>query len=294
MKHKWLDILSRMPLGVHHFFASWLIYPLLYYVVRYRRKMVDKNLANAFPEWTPQERNKVRKRFYRQFADLIVETIYGYNISDTEMRERMQYTNEEVLTQACLTQGGAITMLAHLGTWEWEADYGRRHEAEGILECNVYRHLKSPYFDRLMLDIRARRGGECVEKDLLLRRMVELRKSPYKPMYGMLADQKPSPRNAHVWTTFLNQETAFLNGSEVLSGKFGLPCFYGYIRSPKRGYYTMTFIPLTGNITEQYARLLEQNIKEQPWLWLWTHNRWKYKRPQAAPAERTKTASLKE
>ena len=265
-------------MSVHHFFADWLIFPFVYYIARYLRKIVDKNLRNAFPEWPDSKRADLRKRFYHRFADLIVETIYGYRMSDDEARKRVIYINEDALVNAC-QQGGAITMLAHLGTWEWVADFGRRHEAEGIQECNVYRRLKNRYFDRLMLDIRSKRGGECVEKDLLLRRMIQLRNSELKPMYGMLSDQKPSPRNAHVWTTFLNQETAFLNGSEVLSKKFGLPCFYGYIRSPKRGFYTMELMPLQlDNITEQYARLLEQNILEQPELWLWTHNRWKFKR----------------
>lgn len=281
MRHNGLNILSKLPLGVHHFFADWLIYPLVYHVIHYRQKIVDKNIRNAFPDWSDQQRKALRKRFYHQFADLIVETIYGYSMSDHEMRERMQYINEDALTNACLTQGGAITMLAHLGTWEWLADYGRRHQHQGIQECNVYRRLNSPFFDRLMLDIRLKRGGECVEKNVLLRRMIQIRQTDLKPMYGMLSDQKPSPRNAHVWTTFLNQETAFLNGSEVLSKKFGYPCFYGYVRSPKRGCYTMTFIPMTtDNITEEYARLLEQNILEQPHLWLWTHNRWKHSRPQ--------------
>lgn len=275
--------MGKLPLSVHHFFADRLIYPLVYYIVRYRRNMVDKNLRNAFPDWSDAQRSALRKRFYRQFADLIVETVYGYSISDREMRERMQYINEDALANACLEQGGAFTLLAHLGTWEWVADFGRRHEHEGIQECNVYRRMKSAYFDRLMLDIRSKRGGECVEKSQLLRRMVELSRSELKPMFGMLSDQKPSPRNAHVWTTFLNQETAFLNGGEVLSRKFGYPCFYGYIRSPKRGCYTMTFIPIQSeNITEEYARMLEQNILEQPHLWLWTHNRWKHKKPQAA------------
>lgn len=284
MKHSWLHILSKLPLGVHHFFADWLIYPLVYYIVRYRRRMVDKNLRNAFPDWSQSERNALRKRFYHQFADLIVETIWGYGASDAQMREHMQYINEELLVNAC-HEGGAFTMLSHLGTWEWMADFGRRHEHEGIQECNVYRHLKNTYNDRLMLDIRSKRGGECVEKNVLLRRMILISKSDLKPMYGMLSDQKPSPRNAHVWTTFLNQETAFLNGTEVLSKKFGYKCFYGYIRSPKRGYYTMTFMPMEpDNITEQYARLLEQNILEQPYLWLWTHNRWKYHRPQMQSA----------
>ena len=285
MKHNVLYILSKLPLRVHHFFADWLIYPLVYHVMHYRQRIVDKNIRNAFPDWSDQQRKALRKRFYHQFADLIVETIYGYGMNDHVMREHMQYINEDALTNACLTQGGAITMLAHLGTWEWLADYGRRHQHQGIQECNVYRRLKSPFFDRLMLDIRSKRGGECIEKNLLLRRMLQIRDTDLKPMYGMLSDQKPSPRNAHVWTTFLNQDTAFLNGSEVLSQKFGYPCFYGYVQSPKRGYYTMTFMPMSPeHITEEYARLLEQNILEQPHLWLWTHNRWKHKRPQVTPA----------
>ena len=110
--------------------------------------------------------------------------------------------------------------------------------------------------------------------------MLQLRKANVNAMYGMLSDQKPSPRNAHMWTTFLNQDTAFLNGSEVLSKKLGFPCFYAYITSTKRGYYTARLIPMqSDNLTEEYARLLEQNILEQPHLWLWTHNRWKFKRP---------------
>lgn len=283
MKHRWLDIISSWPIGVHHFFADYLLYPLLNHIVRYRSSIVDKNIRKAFPDWTETERKALRKKFYHRFADVIVETIHSYSISDAEVEQRMQYINIDALTQACHQYGGAFTLLAHLGTWELMADYGRRIQKDGILECNVYRRLKNKYFNQLMLDIRAKRGGECVEKDVLLRRMVQLRQGELKPMYGMLADQKPSPRNAHVWTTFLGQDTAFLNGSEVLSKKFGYPCFYGYIRSPKRGYYTMTLMPLTSdNITLEYARLLEQNILEQPELWLWSHNRWKYSIPPSA------------
>ena len=278
MRYRWLKILSKMPIGVHHFFADYLIYPLMYYVARYRRKIVDKNIRNAFPNWTEAQHKDLRKRFYHQFADLIVETIYGYTASDAEMRGHMQLVDEDKLVQACHQYGGAITTLAHLGTWEWVSDFGRRYAVEGIQECNVYRRLKNRYFDQLMLDIRNQRGGECVEKDLLLRRLIQLRQSDLKPMYGMLSDQKPSPRNAHVWTTtFLNQDTAFLCGAEVLSKKFGYPLFYAYITSTKRGYYTAKFIPMqSDNMTEEYARLLERNILEQPHLWLWSHNRWKY------------------
>lgn len=281
MRHKWLDIISSWPISVHHFFADYLLYPFICYVARYRRKIVDKNIRNAFPDWSEAERKALRKKFYHRFSDVIVETVYGYSISDEEIEQRVQYIDDDAVTKACHQYGGAITMLSHLGAWELMADYGRRARPRGVLECIVYRRLKNKYFNQLMLDIRSKRGGECVEKDVLLRRMIQLRQGELRPMYAMLADQKPSPRNAHVWTRFMGQETAFLNGSEVLSKKFGYPCFYGYIRSPRRGYYTMQLIPMTSdNITVEYARLLEQNILEQPELWLWSHNRWKFSRPQ--------------
>ncbi|MBO6074742.1 MAG: lysophospholipid acyltransferase family protein [Paludibacteraceae bacterium] len=285
MKSCWLNILSKLPLCVHHFIADYLIYPLVYYIARYRRRLVDKNLRNAFPEWTDKQRKTLRKQFYHQYADVIVEAIWGYGASDAEMREHLTFENSEVFNASIREHKGAIAMLAHLGTWEWMADYGRRVEPEGMYELNVYRRLRNTYFDKLMLEIRSKRGGECVEKDVLLRHMVQMRSDGRLPIYGMLCDQKPSPRNAHVWTTFLNQETAILNGAEVLSKKFGYPCFYAHISSPKRGYYTVTFVAmLSEHLTEEYARLLEQNILEQPHLWLWTHNRWKYKRPQQTPS----------
>jgi KDO2-lipid IV(A) lauroyltransferase len=270
-------------MSVHHWMADYVLYPLVYHLARYRRSIVEKNLKLSFPEKTEQQRKQIERRFYHQFADLFVESIYGYSISDSEIRERMVFINSEAFNDAIRNHGGAMAMLAHLGTWEWVADYGRRVLEQNMVLLSVYRRLTNRYFDRLMLDIRARREGECVEKDLLLRRMVQMRNDSRLPIYGMLADQKPSPRNAHFWTTFLNQDTAFLDGSEVLGKRFGYPCFYLYIRSPKRGYYQVTFMPLEQkegqSVTEQYARLLEANIREQPHLWLWTHNRWKYSRP---------------
>jgi KDO2-lipid IV(A) lauroyltransferase len=104
----------------------------------------------------------------------------------------------------------------------------------------------------------------------------------------MLSDQKPSKRSTYAWTQFLNQETAFLNGSEVLAKKFGFSAVYAHILSPKRGYYTVRFELITDNpaampdeeMTLKYAALLEQNIHAQPEQWLWTHNRWKWGRKE--------------
>ena len=137
-----------------------------------------------------------------------------------------------------------------------------------------------------MLDLRSKRGGECVEKNILLRKLVQLRHADHPFVIGLIADQKPSPHNAHTWTTFFNQETAFLDGGEVLARKFDLGVVYAHITSPKRGHYLVHFEVITetpqempeNEITMSYVRMIESNIRRQPERWLWTHNRWKWKR----------------
>ena len=281
-----VSILSRLPLSVHYFFADYLIYPLMYYVVRYRRRLVAKNLRLSFPDKTDKERRQIMRDFYRQFCYTIVETVYGYRMSDEQMKQRVVFEHMDEVNKLVDAAGGGLFMLAHFGNWEWMASV-QQWVSEGVTELNVYRKLKSEAMDALMLDIRAKRGGACVEKQRILRELVRYRAEKKPVTVGLLSDQKPRPEVTRTWTTFLHQETGFLDGAEVLGKKFGYPVFYLYITRTERGYYkaemkTIAADPKStaeGEITEKYARLLEQNIKEQPHLWLWTHNRWKWKKP---------------
>lgn len=282
-----IKILSRLPLTVHYALADGLIYPLAYYVLHYRRKVVTKNLTNAFPDKSKTEIEALSKQFYHHFADTIAEIIYGYTISDDEMRERVVYHNVDVLEKAALEKGGAIMMLGHMGNWEWMSDIIKRCSNPAVKEVCVYRQLKNKHMDSLMLDIRKQRGTAMAEKKQILRAMIKQRADKVPTIYGMISDQKPSPVNSHFWTTFLHQDTAFLSGSEMLARKFDYPVFYFFITSPQRGYYDVDIRTITENpisddewgITQKYASLLEENIMTQPHLWLWSHNRWKYKRP---------------
>ena len=274
-----------MPLSVHYWCADRILYPLMYHVVRYRRKMTARNLALAFPEKSEAERKQLARAFYHQFCDTIVESIYGYGCSDEEMRERVVFEHMDEVNRLVDAAGGGILMSAHFGNWEWMASI-QQWLSEGVTELNVYRQLKNKAIDRLMLAIRAKRGGACVEKQRILREMVRYRAEKRPVMVGLLSDQKPRPEVTRTWVQFLHQETGFLDGGEVLSKKFGYPVFYLHITRPARGYYhvnmhTLAATPQTtaeGEITKAYAQILEKNIQEQPELWLWTHNRFKWKR----------------
>ena len=285
--HLLIRILSRLPLPFLYVISDTLLYPLMYYVVRYRRKIVAKNLRLSFPEKSNEQRNVLERKFYRRFASTIMEIIYGYRISDEEMRERFVFENIELVEELAHRNKGVFFMLGHLGNWEWIADIGKRYTDNNIKEYNVYRQQKNASVDKAMLALRNKRGGGgCIEKKQLLRQLVAMRHAGNPITIGLISDQKPSPRNAHIWTIFLNQETAFLDGGEILARKFGYAVTYVHVESPKRGYYRARFELITDNpaatnptdITLAYAQHLEQNILESPELWLWTHNRWKWSR----------------
>lgn len=286
MIKKLVKILSHFPLGLHYFIADYILYPLLFYVVRYRRRLVLQNLEKSFPDLPKNKRIDICRKFYHNFADLIVCSIYGYTAGDDVIGEHMNFRHTELLDELSQKYGGVIVTMGHFGTWEWLLDIAKRIENKDAKVVGVYRQLKSKTMDELMLDIRRQRSPELVEKNKLLRYMVANRAKKIPQLIGMLADQKPNPQYTNYWTEFLHQDTGFLDGSEHLARKFDYPVVFFFVRSTKRGYYDVDIRLISEHpneeapysITEKYARLLEQNIQEQPELWLWTHNRWKYNR----------------
>ncbi|MBQ2520413.1 MAG: lysophospholipid acyltransferase family protein [Paludibacteraceae bacterium] len=275
--------LSRLPLGVLYAIADTVLFPVMYHVVRYRREVVQMNLRLAFPEKSEAERKQIAKAFYHQFCYTLVEILYGYHISDEEMRQRVAFENMEEVNRLVDAAGGGIFMLAHMGNWEWQASL-QQWLSPGVKELNVYRKLKNPGMDKLMLAIREKRGGACVEKQRILREMVRYRAEHQPVIVGLLSDQKPRPEVTRTWLTFMHQETGFLDGGEMLGKKFGYPVFYVYITRTSKGHYRSRMEVLSadpkqtkeGEITTAYARAMERNIIEQPELWLWSHNRWKW------------------
>lgn len=281
-----IRIFSLLPLSVLYMISDVMLYPIVYYVARYRLKVVRKNLRNSFPDKSHDELKNIEKKFYHHFADLIVEVVYGYRVGDEEMRERVVFENVDLVEDLASKTHGVIAYLGHMGNWEWLVDLNKRFVNPSMVEYNVYRQLKNPTSDAMMLELRSKRGGECIEKNQLLRKLVLLRRADHPFVIGMLSDQKPSKRSSYAWTQFLNQETAFLDGSEVLAHKFGFSAVYAHIWSTNRGYYRIRFEQITDDpstmqpeeMTKRYAELLEQNICAHPEQWLWTHNRWKWGR----------------
>ena len=283
-----VQILSLLPLQGLYLLGDCLLYPLMYYVVRYRRKIVAKNLRNAFPDKTDKERKVIEKGFYHHFSDLFAEIIWSYRASEKQLREHYILENVPEIEEVIHEKGGIFFVLGHFGNWEWTPEIQHRYSDRRIQQYNVYRRLKNKGADEVMVSLREKRSGRGtgIEKNDLVRRLIALKQAGTMYSLGLISDQKVSPQNTYYRTTFLNQDTGFPGGGEVLAKKFDKAVGYVHSTQERRGVYRVHVYFITkdpakteyGYITERFARMLEQNILEQPELWLWSHNRWKWKR----------------
>ena len=81
----------------------------------------------------------------------------------------------------------------------------------------IYRPLNNKAVDRLFIYLRTRFGSYGMKKNDTVRDMMTLKKEGNNNIVIFIADQTPSKANLHYWTTFLNQDTAMLNGAEPVS-----------------------------------------------------------------------------
>jgi KDO2-lipid IV(A) lauroyltransferase len=277
-------LLALLPLSVLYVLSDIFAF-IAYGIVRYRRKVVRRNLVASFPDMSRSEITVIERRFYRFFADLMIETIRQLHASQKEMKRRMTFENMDLLLRHAYEGRSVMLMTAHYCNWEWTSVICL-HLPEYYKAYPVYQQLNNKHFDRLMYTLRSRYGAVNVEKDDLLRQMLTMRKAGVHGVFGMISDQSPMAQHIRYRMNFLNQETPVFLGTEQLSKKFNYPVYYLDIQRPRRGYYHCIIRPLCENpqdaaeheITTAFMKILESNIQIRPELWLWSHNRWKHAR----------------
>lgn len=275
---------ALLPFRILYILSDILFYPL-YYIVRYRRQIVRKNLCSSFPEKSAVEIRTLEKRFYHAFCDYAVESVKLMHVSNEEIMRRMVFKNLELPTRL-LTEGRTILLqLGHYGMWEWIPSVAcNLPESLDYTLGQIYRPLKNRWFDLFYLKLRSRFGTMCISKQDTLRTILKMKVSGRPFMIGFMADQSPSPNNIHHWVSFLNQDTPVYTGVEKIAMKTGSAVLYLDMKPLRRGYYEGTFKLIAENpretkefeITDRYIREMEQSILRAPEYWLWTHNRWKH------------------
>jgi KDO2-lipid IV(A) lauroyltransferase len=256
--------------------AAWLGYR----VFGLRRRVVRENLQQSFPEASPAELRSIEREFVRRQGEAVAEALYSPRIDESELRARVTLANPQLIAGAAPPRP-LVLVGAHHGNFEWMLLRLSLEFGERII--GLYKPLKNPRADRWMKAIRSRFGARLIPAKSVLRELANFREAA---AIGLVADQVPRTSPEKHWVTFLNQDTAFYMGPELLGRALRSQVVLVRMNRLERGRYELVFEPLNdageklaaGEITSRYARSLERWIREDPPGWWWSHRRWKLKR----------------
>lgn len=259
-------------------------YLLVYYVVRYRRKVVSANLHRVYPQKSEAEIRHITRKFYRHLCDIVVETVKLLHVSDEEMARRVEVHGTELIHEAYNEGHSVVSMLGHYGNWEW-VTAASTHFPPQMIACQIYHPLRSQTMDAVMLKLRDRFHSVSIPMKQAVRTLLGYERDGRRFNCGFIADQHPSTRHAKHWAPFMGIETDYMVGGEQIGNHVGARFLYIDVECPRRGHYRLTFKPIVPSnpeeenpITREYLRMLETTINRAPQFWLWTHKRWCHKR----------------
>jgi KDO2-lipid IV(A) lauroyltransferase len=279
-----LKLTARLPFPVLWGIADF-SYVLLYYVFRYRRNVVMTNLQNSFPEKSQEELTRIAKKFYHHLSDLGLETVKFSRMSEAELEKRIHLDHPEYFEEY-YQQGKSIVLLGmHYNNWEWATSFQRVVKAKFLVVYNPVRKNKA--LERFILDARERFGAQSLQVNLSVRTALQFNREARPSVLVLLADQTPPP-SSQFWTIFLNQETGFFAGPMKIATKTNQPVLLCHFHKVGRSKYKVFLYKLVPNPQEvdpqeilmAYVRKLEEIIRQEPEYWLWSHRRWKHKRPE--------------
>ena len=270
--------LSLLPFTVLYLLSDF-FYFITWHIIGYRKQDVFKNLQIAFPEKTAAERIIIAKAFYHHFWDNWMEALKLLSISRKTVLKKVS-GDMTALENIYKSGRSCYVLMGHQFNWEWSSAFVMIREPFSLLAA--YSPVTNKIFDRLFLRLRRRFGTVLLPFNAMSRGMMAYRHVQYA--LALIADQSPSTPAKSYWPIFFNRHTAFLRGPEKGARLGSMPVVFVALSKPRRGYYHLEASLLTdnaallpeGGLTSRYAQVLEANIRRNPALYLWSHNRWKH------------------
>ena len=277
-----LWLISILPFRIFYLFSDFICF-FVYNIIRYRKKVVRKNIALALPHLTKKERLVVEKKFYKHLCDMFLEMIKTISISQEEIEKRYTFTNIEVYKELERKNKSVALLCAHYASYEWAVSMNYHLNFIGY---GIYKKLANSYFDKLVKDIRSKFKAVLITTKETIPTIHHNHKEGILSIYGFASDQSPKLNATHHWASFMGHVVPVHTGAEMLAKRFDMNVIFLKTKKVKRGYYEATFEILSEDaksvpnyeITDQFLKLVEEQILEAPEFYLWTHKRWKHRK----------------
>jgi len=263
------SLINSLPFRLKYIFSD-ILSPVMNHIIKYRKKVITNNLKNSFPEKNNTQIKAIIKGFYLHLTDLVFEIIKLNTLTEAELFRRVTVSGEEVLTNLAEKKKGVVVCFS-----------GRCFEYVGV----IAKEVSDPYFDKYFTDIRMKlqKGySEIIPFTQTARYLAAIRHKT--SMLITIADQTPHKDQIQYRTNFLNQDSGIFLGPERIAKSLNFAVVFCHVNKIGRGLYHIEYELITDNpkenkpyeITNSHVKMLEDDIRKQPEIWLWSHRRWKY------------------
>ena len=275
-----ISVIEKTPLKLLYLVSSMvsiLLYPLAERTVG---KVVKRNLRRAFPEKNNKDISRITLRYYRNIIDFLFEFIKQNSFSNKKMLSHIHYENIELLREITKNKKMIICYSGHFVNFEWLVTlplYDSNFEMG-----HLYLSDESDNMTEYVLKTRSRYGAVNIPSKSPLKYLMMVRQSimeekyPFQGfVYGTLADMDPMTENQYVSEIF-DHKIEMFTGSEKIGVKDDMAFVYASMSRINRGEYSVRFeqiipeynVASSYPYTEKFVKMLEQNIRKQPDLWM--------------------------
>jgi KDO2-lipid IV(A) lauroyltransferase len=253
---------------------------LAYWPFGIRRGVVERQIAAAFPEFTPARVREVARRSYDSLGRTSVETALLPTMSREArlaMFERVE--GWEAFEQALAQGKGIVVVTGHLGNWEIAGSYIAAH----LPFHAVSRRMANPIFDAYLTRTRAKAGMQMIWDGDAVR--VSPRVLRQNHAVAFLSDQDGLGL-ASTFVPFFGRPAKTPRGPAVFALRLDAPMVFGVsVRQPSGRYALLLELvtaPRTGDrevdvdaLVLAFTQRLEAMIRRYPEQYFWHHRRWR-------------------
>ena len=251
------------------------------FVEEWRMKMAAANVQECLGV-SPEEARKIARQSVVKFGRMIVEVLRFPLLNRDTIHSVVKTDGLEYLEEAYAKGKGALMCTGHFGNWEL---LGATVALHGYPMLSIARKQNNGAMDRFINEYREIVGQKVAYNQGKEGILAMGRYLKEKHLLGILYDQDTN--DTGVKTVLFGKEVITPAGPAVFSRTFGcsiLPIFMHYDEdgSCRAKIYPPLYAEKTkdkdrdlSRVTEKMMAILEQEIRENPPMWFWVHDRWK-------------------
>jgi KDO2-lipid IV(A) lauroyltransferase len=240
---------------------------------RHRRALAHLELA--FPEKTPQERQRIAREMWGHLGRTFAE-FFHLDAIDAEGRVTLESQEKLKIVQ----QGGPYVVCAvHMGNWELMARLSA-NVARPL--AGVYQPLSNPKVDAALLALRAPLYplGLLPRSPATLRKLMKIAKDG-----GSVAFMSDLREGKGVAVPFFGRLADSNTAPALIARTYGLKLYAARVIRQPGVRFTVRVeevaVPVTADraadvaaATANLQALFEEFVREAPEQWMWAHRRW--------------------